>query len=158
MPRFLKSNERTPHVSVWRVMVLVLLTLLLAVTACSKGPSELSGPAAVTPEAAAQGVAVHAGTTKGTTLQGLLWTDHDGDGHFGPNDTVLPAVKLFLDLNGNGVHDDFEPVTITDRVGQYRFSNLAPGTSYTLSRSSDGGFSALALEARDQQDVRHFTW
>lgn len=160
MPRFPNSNERSPRAPASRAMVLTLLILLLAVTACSKGPSEHLGPAAeaVTPEAAVGSTAVHTGSTKGTTLQGLLWQDHDGDGRFGTADTVLPETRLFLDLNGNGVLDDFEPTAVTDGVGQYRFSNLVPGISYTLHSSADVRFSALALEAGDGQDIQHFTW
>ncbi len=40
-------------------------------------------------------------------------------------------IVVFIDLNGNGVYDDGEPITKTNMYGKYTFDNLTPG-SYTV--------------------------
>lgn len=42
--------------------------------------------------------------------------------------TGLNNISLFLDLNGNGIFDEGEPLAVTDRDGNYTFTALYPGT------------------------------
>lgn len=41
-------------------------------------------------------------------------------------------LKLFIDLNGNGLYDAGEPVTWSDAYGYYTFNNLLPGSYMIL--------------------------
>lgn len=117
-------------------------------------------PAEVGTAPITRGAPGQAGVARGTTLQGVLWDDRDADGRFGPSDVVLPAVTVFLDLDGDGVLGEHEPVTVTDRAGQYRFTGLTPGTGYTLRHAAGIGTPFLPLAAEDPAptNVKHYVW
>ncbi|GAB4345463.1 MAG: hypothetical protein Kow0089_22560 [Desulfobulbaceae bacterium] len=52
-------------------------------------------------------------------------------------------VRVFLDLNNNGLLDAGEPVTVTDAQGNYTFDGLPPGT-YTVVAYFPSGYSMIA--------------
>jgi len=51
-------------------------------------------------------------------------------------------IRVFIDLNGNGVYDAGEPVAVTDQFGNFIFTDLAPGT-YTVIIPVPGGHDLL---------------
>lgn len=101
------------------------------------------------------------GVTRGETLQGVLWSDRDGDGRFGRGDTVLGGATVYLDLDDDGARDGDEPATRTDPAGQYRFDDLTAGTSFTLrheaAEEGDGALQASTLDT-PRSDVKHHVW
>ncbi|MCA9257928.1 MAG: cadherin-like domain-containing protein, partial [Planctomycetales bacterium] len=69
-------------------------------------------------------------------VHGTKWYDKDGDGQRDPDEVGVPGVKVFVDYNGNGVHDPDEPFAITmqddpntpeDEAGMYWLEGLRPG-------------------------------
>lgn len=56
------------------------------------------------------------------TISGVL-RDASGD--------IWAYVTLFIDLNGNGIYDEGEPITTSNQDGYYIFDDLYPGT-YTI--------------------------
>jgi RHS repeat-associated protein len=52
---------------------------------------------------------------------------------------ALPGFTIYLDLNHDGKLDPGDPSTLTDALGHYSFSNLAPGT-YTVAEVGQAGF------------------
>lgn len=55
----------------------------------------------------------------------------------------LGFIRVFIDLNGNGVYDEGEPLTATNEFGNYIFNELVPGT-YTVMILMPNGYSVLA--------------
>jgi Ca2+-binding RTX toxin-like protein/protocatechuate 3,4-dioxygenase beta subunit len=73
-------------------------------------------------------------------IHGTKFHDFDGDGIRGPNDRPIPGWTIYLDLNNNGRYDEGEPVTETDRSGEYWFMGLEPGT-YVVREVQQDGFT-----------------
>jgi hypothetical protein len=61
-------------------------------------------------------------------IEGSHFDDLNGNGLRDPGEPGLPGITTFLDLNGNGRLDPEEPSTVSDASGNFRFSNLPPGT------------------------------
>lgn len=61
-------------------------------------------------------------------IQGIKWNDQNGDGINQSSEPFLSEVKVYLDLNNNGVVDPDEPTQVTDVNGQYQFTGLEPDT------------------------------
>ena len=61
------------------------------------------------------------------TVAGVVYNDHNVNGVQDPGDGGLANVKVFLDLNHNGVFDAGEPYVLSGASGAYAFSNLKPG-------------------------------
>ena len=68
-------------------------------------------------------VEVHAG------IRGRKWNDLDEDAFWDAGEPPLGNWQVYLDLNGNNQLDDdpYEPRTVTDDNGEYRFTGLTPG-------------------------------
>lgn len=64
----------------------------------------------------------------GSSICGTKWADLNGDGARDPNEPGLPGWKIRL-MPGN-------LQAITDSVGNYCFTNLAPNVTYTLSEDA----------------------
>ena len=70
------------------------------------------------------------------TVSGNVFEDLNGDG-FNDGDPGIPSTPgdgnsdndwvVFIDENSDGVRQDDEPFTFVDAVGNYEFTNLAPG-------------------------------
>lgn len=59
----------------------------------------------------------------------FVWNDLDGDGTQDPGEPGISGVRVYADINGNGVLEAAtEPTAITDSNGAYSIGNLVPGT------------------------------
>ncbi|WP_422923292.1 FG-GAP-like repeat-containing protein [Singulisphaera sp. PoT] len=65
-------------------------------------------------------------------VSGQVYLDANGNNALNAAEKGLPDVRVFIDLNSNGVLDPGEPVTTTDRIGYYSFEDLAPGIAGTV--------------------------
>ena len=94
--------------------VLLGLGLALSVSACGGGGSSRPLPPLPAPPAG--------------RIEGSHFDDLNGNGLWDPGEPGLPGITTFLDLNSNGRLDPGEPSTVSDANGNFRFSNLPPGT------------------------------
>jgi hypothetical protein len=94
--------------------VLVGLGLALSISACGGGGSNRPLPPLPAPPAG--------------RIEGSHFDDLNGNGLWDPGEPGLPGITTFLDLNSNGRLDPGEPSTVSDANGNFRFSNLSPGT------------------------------
>lgn len=158
-----ESAVRSPF-SRRALLLALLLVPLLLLAACSGGarqavnqPPPADDP--VTQPAGELSGVGPSGVATGNTLQGVLWSDSDGDGVFGLGDSVLPEASVVLELEGG------ETITVsTDRVGQYRITGLEPGTPFTLSHRLALAAVPLSAQAAKrssapaEQNVKHYVW
>ncbi|WP_309400096.1 SdrD B-like domain-containing protein [Cerasicoccus maritimus] len=70
-------------------------------------------------------------TTDAASVSGTVWQDDDGSGSQDGVESGLAGLRVYIDLDGDGVRDSNEPFDITDSDGAYRIGNLAEGT-YTV--------------------------
>lgn len=94
--------------------VLVGLGLALSISACGGGGSSRPLPPVSAPPTG--------------RIEGSHFDDLNGNGLWDPGEPGLPGITTFLDLNSNGRLDPGEPSTVSDANGNFRFSNLSPGT------------------------------
>ena len=71
-------------------------------------------------------------------IRGTVWNDENANGTQTADEIRLPYWTVYLDQNQNGSFDSGETSTTTDAEGNYRFSNLAPGTYYVAQRVPEG--------------------
>ncbi len=71
-------------------------------------------------------------------IHGTKFIDNNGDGVRGPNDRPILGWEIYIDENDNGMYDKGEPLTSTDRSGDYWFMNLEPGTYIVREVEADG--------------------
>ena len=57
-----------------------------------------------------------------------VWYDHDGDGVQDAGEPPIAGVRVFADLNDDGVWQSTEPAATTDSSGLYGIGGLVPGT------------------------------
>lgn len=100
-----KSRSWSPVVGLW---------LALGLSACGGGNSGRPLPPLPAPPAG--------------RIEGSHFDDLNGNGLRDPGEPGLPGITTFLDLNSNGRLDPGEPSTVSDANGNFRFSNLSPGT------------------------------
>jgi Tol biopolymer transport system component len=67
------------------------------------------------------------------SIEGVLWSDLDGDGIRDSGEPALAGWTVWLDGTGN------DQSQVTDATGHYVFADLAPGT-YTLSEVAQSGW------------------
>jgi hypothetical protein len=72
-------------------------------------------------------------------FSGTVYADANADGARQAGEAGLPAVAVFLDLNGNGALDPGESVQTTDALGNYAFTNVPVGTYTVRLRVLSGG-------------------
>jgi hypothetical protein len=63
----------------------------------------------------------------GGSIIGCKYLDVDNDGFRDGSEPPMQNVRIYIDANNNGQLDTGEPTTLTDRNGEYRFTNLQPG-------------------------------
>ncbi len=68
-------------------------------------------------------------------VSGTVFDDADADGIQGENEGPLAGVRVYADLNGNGIWDENEPSDATGPDGDYHISALTPG-SYVIRTDS----------------------
>ncbi|MGD9613293.1 MAG: SdrD B-like domain-containing protein, partial [Kiritimatiellia bacterium] len=61
-------------------------------------------------------------------LGDTVWYDVDGDGVQDAGEPPIPGVRVFADLNADGVWQTTEPAATTDGNGLYGIGGLVPGT------------------------------
>lgn len=66
-----------------------------------------------------------------STLTGIVWSDTNGDGQFGPNDLLLAGVTVFL-YRDAGANDILVAQDVTDATGRYTFNNLPPASYWVV--------------------------
>ena len=72
-------------------------------------------------------------------IAGFVWDDADGNGQLNRGDRPLRDVRVYLDINGNGVRDPEDRSTTTNALGAYQFDDLAPG-DYNVRQDVPFGF------------------
>lgn len=112
MPHLSRSHSSLGLARSWSV--LLGLSLALSVSACGGGGSSRPLPPVSAPPTG--------------RIEGSHFDDLNGNGLRDPGEPGLPGIATFLDLNGNGRLDPGEPSTVSDGGGNFRFSNLPPGT------------------------------
>ncbi|MGB3264469.1 MAG: SdrD B-like domain-containing protein [Microcoleus sp.] len=65
--------------------------------------------------------------TGGGQIIGCKYLDVDNDGFRDGNEPPMENVRIFIDSNNDGQLNAGEPTTLTDRNGEFRFTNLQPG-------------------------------
>ncbi|HEU5115225.1 MAG TPA: SdrD B-like domain-containing protein, partial [Isosphaeraceae bacterium] len=73
------------------------------------------------------------------TLQGTAYLDANNNGVQDSNEPGQAHVTMYLDANNNGMLDAGEVSTVTDALGRYTFSNLAPSQVYTVREVAPAG-------------------
>jgi len=71
-------------------------------------------------------------------IRGTKWNDLDGDGVWDSDELGLQGWKIYVDQNENGRWDTGEPFDITDGNGEYRISDLSPGTYVVAEEPQEG--------------------
>src|SRR5579862_7662411 len=61
------------------------------------------------------------------SIAGVVFNDTNGDGVKQATEAPLGGTQVFLDLNNNGVFNAGEPSVLSNLVGDYVFTGLAPG-------------------------------
>jgi len=61
-------------------------------------------------------------------IRGMKFEDLDGDGIRDSNEKGLRGWTIYLDINNDGIYNRGEPSSVTDRNGEYEFSDLTAGT------------------------------
>jgi serine-aspartate repeat-containing protein C/D/E len=74
------------------------------------------------------------------TIQGIVWSDTNGDGLRGATENPLTNRPVYIDLNNNGIQEATEPSRLTDASGAYSFANIRTGT-YRVSEVVPAGWS-----------------
>lgn len=63
-----------------------------------------------------------------TSVSGFIYNDANANGKMDSGETPIRYAQAFVDLNGNGVFDKYEPTAYTDYNGYYKIHGLDPGT------------------------------
>ncbi|MEG5163983.1 SdrD B-like domain-containing protein [Microcoleus sp. AT3-A2] len=63
----------------------------------------------------------------GGQIIGCKYLDVDNDGFRDGSEPSMQNVRIYIDANSNGQLDAGEPTTLTDRNGEFRFTNLPAG-------------------------------
>jgi hypothetical protein len=91
----------------------------------------------------ANGIASDPFVAQTPQLSGVVFNDLDGSGTADGSNPGLAGWTVFIDLHGDGVPHDDDPVAVTDGSGNYSFSNLGPGT-YTIAEVLPDGWAQTA--------------
>jgi len=65
--------------------------------------------------------------TGGGQIIGCKYLDVDNDGFRDGSEPPMENVRIYIDANNNGQLDEGDTSTLTDRNGEYRFTNLQAG-------------------------------
>jgi hypothetical protein len=72
-------------------------------------------------------------------ITGFVWDDADRNARLDRGDRPLRDVRVYLDVNDNGVRDPEDRSTTTNALGAYHFDNLQPG-DYNVRQEVPFGF------------------
>ena len=81
-------------------------------------------------------------------IEGRKGLDADFNGTFEPDEPGQPGVTIYVDLNGNGQHDEGEPFAITDADGYFSIGGLPP-REYIVREEAVAGFEQQIPENHD---------
>jgi hypothetical protein len=76
-------------------------------------------------------------------IAGFVWDDADGNGQLNRGDRPLRDVRVYLDINDNGVRDPEDRSTTTNALGAYHLDNLEAG-DYNVRQDVPFGFRNTA--------------
>ena len=80
-------------------------------------------------------------------LSGVVYKDLNFSGLQSPGEPGLAGIRVYLDLNKDGVWEGNEPSVLSSANGSYQFTNLAPGT-YTLRIVTPSGWKITGPYAK----------
>jgi uncharacterized repeat protein (TIGR01451 family) len=83
-----------------------------------------------------------------TLISGRKFFDADSDGVADPGEPGLRYWPIYLDTNGDGVHQAGEPITHTGWNGEYSFVGVAPGT-YRVREIQQPGWTQTTANPAD---------
>jgi hypothetical protein len=66
------------------------------------------------------------------SASGVVFQDLAANGHRDTNEPGLPNVKVYVDLNNDGVKQDTEPQSLTDKLGKFSFTNLTTAVNLAI--------------------------
>ena len=75
-----------------------------------------------------------------TSVSGFIYNDANGNGRRDTGETPLRYWQAFVDLNGNGLFDKYEPTAYADYNGYYKIHALDPG-SYKVYEVQPAGWT-----------------
>jgi hypothetical protein len=79
-------------------------------------------------------------------IRGTKYVDKNGDGTLkGGDHNRLAGVTIYLDLNNNGKLDSGEPSMVTNKLGEYHFSNLPAGTYHVREVEQSGWIETMPV-------------
>jgi hypothetical protein len=91
--------------------------------------------------------------SSGSTVEGIVWNDLNGDGVHDLTDPGLEGWTVFLDLNTDQVLDAGEPFAVTDPTGYYAITDVAPG-QYRVREIVEAGWdTTIGTDAANAIDV-----
>jgi RHS repeat-associated protein len=89
-------------------------------------------------------------------IAGTVWNDRNSNRQLDKGEKGTAGVQVYLDLNANGIIDAGEPVDISaldnpitsdvDETGQFRFTDLAPGTYIVREVTPEGQVQTFPIE------------
>lgn len=97
-------------------------------------------------------------------ISGSVFNDLDSNGSFTAGDSLMSGIRVWIDLDLDGVFDASEPNKITNQWGYYEFNNLAAGTYRIMAEAPTGyyvaapsvGYHTVALAAGQTIGSRMF--
>jgi Fungalysin metallopeptidase (M36)/SdrD B-like domain/Fungalysin/Thermolysin Propeptide Motif/Domain of unknown function (DUF4214) len=96
-------------------------------------PGDVTGSSGLVPPAA------RFGNFRLATIQGQVFEDSNGNNARDPGEPTLSGWVVFLDTNNDGQLSAGEPTATSDSGGNFRFTNLGPGT-YRVREVLQAGF------------------
>src|SRR5439155_27381558 len=90
---------------------------------------------------------INFGETTNILVKGTVWSDSNKDRIIQPIESRLFGWTVYDDANANGILDSAEARVVTDVNGNYRFSQLAPG-SHRISVVQMSGFRHTTSDAQ----------
>lgn len=75
-------------------------------------------------------------------IQGTVWFDRNLNEAMDEDERTLEGFTVFLDLDGDGVYDNGEPLAFSAADGTYEFAGLDADRSYTVSQTLRFGWSS----------------
>ncbi len=83
-------------------------------------------------------------TADAASISDTIWEDTDGNGTQNGSEGGLSGIRVYLDLDGDGIRDPNEPFDVSDSNGNYRIGNLPEGT-YTVRLDANTIDDALSI-------------
>ncbi len=74
-------------------------------------------------------------------VSGTIFNDTNGNSRFDAGESPLSNWQVYLDINGDGMHESGEPTRLTDATGRWWFDRIPPGT-FTLRVAAPDGWQS----------------